>query len=83
MDAPISEVELFVKVNLLRTLLCTKATMDVMAGQAGVTGHIFNTVGSGVKGAGTPGYACYEAMKRGLPQLTASLVKELNKGVER
>jgi chlorophyll(ide) b reductase len=47
-----------------------------------VTGHIFNTVGSGVKGGGTPGYACYGATKRGLPQLTASLVKELDEGVQ-
>lgn len=50
--------------------------------QAGVTGHIFNTVGSGVKGGGTPGYACYGATKRGLPQLTDSLVAELEKGVQ-
>jgi chlorophyll(ide) b reductase len=47
-----------------------------------VTGHIFNTVGSGVKGGGTPGYACYGATKRGLPQLTESLVKELDEGVQ-
>lgn len=47
-----------------------------------MTGHIFNTVGSGVKGGGTPGYACYGATKRGLPQLTASLVKELDEGVQ-
>lgn len=50
--------------------------------QGGVTGHIFNTVGSGVKGGGTPGYACYGATKRGLPQLTDSLVKELEEGVQ-
>ena len=50
--------------------------------QPGVTGHIFNTVGSGVKGGGTPGYACYGATKRGLPQLTDSLVKELDEGVQ-
>mmetsp|Transcript_8875 Transcript_8875/g.17594 ORF Transcript_8875/g.17594 Transcript_8875/m.17594 type:complete len:113 (+) Transcript_8875:765-1103(+) len=47
-----------------------------------MTGHIFNTVGSGVKGGGTPGYATYGATKRGLPQLTASLVKELDEGVQ-
>jgi chlorophyll(ide) b reductase len=56
--------------------------MDIMGKQAGVTGHIFNTVGSGVKGGGTPGYACYGATKRGLPQLTATLVKELDDGVQ-
>jgi len=38
-------------------------------------------VGSGVKGGGTPGYATYGATKRGLPQLTDSLVAELEKGV--
>ena len=47
-----------------------------------MTGDIFNTVGSGVKGGGTPGYACYGATKRGLPQLTDSLVKELDEGVQ-
>ena len=82
MDVPISQVELVVKVNLLGTLLCTKEAMSIMANQPGVTGHIFNTVGSGVKGGGTPGYASYGATKRGLPQLTASLVKEFEEGVQ-
>lgn len=82
MDVPISQVELVVKVNLMGTLLCTKVAMGIMANQDGFTGHIFNTVGSGVKGGGTPGYACYGATKRGLPQLTASLVDELDKGVQ-
>jgi chlorophyll(ide) b reductase len=72
-DVPVSQVEAVVKVNLLGVLLCTKKAMEIMGNQAGVTGHIFNTVGSGVKGGGTPGYACYGATKRGLPQLTASL----------
>lgn len=61
------------------------ATCSVISGAcahlvAGVESHIFNTVGSGVKGGGTPGYACYGATKRGLPQLTESLVKELTEG---
>jgi len=72
-DVPVSQVEAVVKVNLLGILLCTKVAMSIMEQQAGVTGHIFNTVGSGVKGGGTPGYACYGATKRGLPQLTATL----------
>lgn len=42
-DVPVSQVELVVKVNLLGILLCTKTAMDIMADQAGVTGHIFNT----------------------------------------
>jgi len=81
-DVPLDQVELVVKVNLLGILLCTKVAMDIMAEQKQFTGHIFNTVGSGVKGGGTPGYACYGATKRGLPQLTASLVKELEEGVQ-
>jgi chlorophyll(ide) b reductase len=81
-DVSTSTVELVVKVNLIGILLCTKVAMDIMGQQTGVTGHIFNTVGSGVKGGGTPGYACYGATKRGLPQLTASLVKELDEGVQ-
>lgn len=72
-DVPIGQVEAVVKVNLLGTLLCTKVAMSIMEQQDGFTGHIYNTVGSGVKGGGTPGYACYGATKRGLPQLTASL----------
>lgn len=82
MDVPVEQVELVVRVNLLGVLLGTKVAMDIMKDQAGVTGHIWNTVGSGVKGGGTPGYACYGATKRGLPQLTASLVKELEEGVQ-
>jgi len=81
-EVPVTQVELVVKVNLLGILLGTKVAMDIMCQQAGVTGHIFNTVGSGVKGGGTPGYACYGATKRGLPQLTQSLVKELEEGVQ-
>jgi len=76
------QVETVVKVNLLGIFYCTKVAMDIMADQAGFTGHIFNTVGSGVKGGGTPGYATYGATKRGLPQLTDSLVKELDEGVQ-
>jgi chlorophyll(ide) b reductase len=49
-EVPVEQVDLVVKVNLLGTLLCTKVAMDIMAEQEGVTGHIFNTVGSGVKG---------------------------------
>mmetsp|Transcript_5624 Transcript_5624/g.8180 ORF Transcript_5624/g.8180 Transcript_5624/m.8180 type:complete len:351 (-) Transcript_5624:78-1130(-) len=82
MDVPVNQVELVVKVNLLGVLLGTKVAMDIMKDQDGFQGEIFNTVGSGVKGGGTPGYACYGATKRGLPQLTASLVKEIDEGVQ-
>jgi len=76
-----STVEAVVKVNLVGVLVCTKIALELMQNQKGVTSHIFNTVGSGVKGGGTPGYATYGATKRGLPQLTDSLVAELTKGV--
>jgi chlorophyll(ide) b reductase len=81
-DVPIGMVEAVVKVNLLGVLLCTQVAVKLMHEQEGVEGHIFNTVGSGVKGGGTPGYAVYGATKRGLPQLTDSLVKELTVGVQ-
>eukprot|EP00747_Dinoflagellata_sp_TGD_P192286 gnl/TRDRNA2_/TRDRNA2_56916_c0_seq1.p1 gnl/TRDRNA2_/TRDRNA2_56916_c0~~gnl/TRDRNA2_/TRDRNA2_56916_c0_seq1.p1 ORF type:complete len:434 (+),score=78.58 gnl/TRDRNA2_/TRDRNA2_56916_c0_seq1:97-1398(+) len=76
-----STIENVVKVDLIGILLCTKVALEIMQNQEGVTGHIFNTVGSGVKGGGTPGYVAYGACKRGLPQMTASLVKELETGV--
>jgi len=71
-----------VKVNLGGILLCTHAALQMMQQQAGVESHIFNTVGSGVKGGGTPGYAAYGATKRGLPQMTDSLVREIEEGVQ-
>ena len=76
-----SVLEAVVNVNLIGLMLCTKVALDVLQAQEGVTSHIFNTVGSGVKGGGTPGYVAYGATKRGLPQMTASLAKELTDGV--
>jgi len=82
MDVSMDQVELVVKVNLMGILFGSKVAMDIMSKQSGFTGQIFNTVGSGVKGGGTPGYATYGATKRGLPQLTESLVAEIDKGVQ-
>jgi len=82
MDVPVTTVETVVKVNLLGVLFGTKVAMEIMKDQPDFTGEIFNTVGSGVKGGGTPGYATYGATKRGLPQLTASLAQELDAGVQ-
>ena len=70
-------IEAVVKVNMFGVLICTKVAMELMFDQAGVEGHVFNTVGSGVRGGGTPGYVTYGAAKRGLPQMTDSLVAEL------
>jgi len=75
-------IEAVVKVNLGGILMCTHAAMVMMEQQHGVKSHIFNTVGSGVKGGGTPGYVAYGATKRGLPQMTDSLVAELENGVQ-
>ena len=80
-DVPVDQVELVVRVNLLGILLCSKEAIRVMQDQPS-GGYLFNTVGSGVKGGGTPGYACYGATKRGLPQLTDSLNKEISDGVQ-
>jgi len=82
LDVPTSQVELVVKVNLLGILLCTKEAISILSSQPNTVSHVYNTVGSGVKGGGTPGYACYGATKRGLPQLTDSLRKELEEGVQ-
>ena len=80
-SVPIQTVEAVVKVNLIGILLCTSVALKLMQAQKGVKSHIFQTVGSGVKGGGTPGYASYGATKRGLPQMVDSLVKELTDGV--
>mmetsp|Transcript_1229 Transcript_1229/g.2844 ORF Transcript_1229/g.2844 Transcript_1229/m.2844 type:complete len:343 (-) Transcript_1229:365-1393(-) len=82
LEVPLPVVEAVVKVNLIGVLICTQVALKLMQQQKGVESHIFNTVGSGVKGGGTPGYACYGATKRGLPQMTESLVKELEEGVQ-
>mmetsp|Transcript_102310 Transcript_102310/g.220864 ORF Transcript_102310/g.220864 Transcript_102310/m.220864 type:complete len:384 (-) Transcript_102310:169-1320(-) len=81
-EVPIEQVDAVLRVNLGGILLCTHAAMTMMEAQQGVTSHIYNTVGSGVKGGGTPGYVAYGSTKRGLPQMTESLVKEIEEGVQ-
>lgn len=81
-EIPIETLKAVVDVNLGGIVLCTHYAMRLMEQQAGVTSHILNTVGSGVKGGGTPGYVAYGATKRGLPQMTDSLVREIEDGVE-
>jgi len=71
--------------NLMGVLLCTRAAINVMkAQQNGRRAHIFNVTGSGVKGEATPGWSAYGATKRGMPQFTKSILKEMDKygGVE-
>ena len=77
LEVPDATIETVVKVNMFGVLICTKVAMEIMMTQK-KPGHIFNTVGSGVRGGGTPGYVSYGAAKRGLPQMTDSLVAELD-----
>mmetsp|Transcript_31455 Transcript_31455/g.101048 ORF Transcript_31455/g.101048 Transcript_31455/m.101048 type:complete len:355 (-) Transcript_31455:64-1128(-) len=77
LEVPDETIEAVVRVNLFGVLICTKVAMEAMMAQA-TGGHILNTVGSGVRGGGTPGYVTYGAAKRGLPQMTDSLVAELD-----
>ena len=75
LDVPDETIEAVVKVNLFGVLICTKVAMELMMKSGS---DIFNTVGSGVRGGGTPGYVTYGAAKRGLPQMADSLVAELD-----
>jgi len=71
--------------NLMGVLLCTRAAINLLRAQGGGRrAHIFNVTGSGVKGEATPGWSAYGATKRGMPQLTQTVLKEMDKygGVE-
>ena len=68
-QVPIDTVEAVVKVNLLGALLCTHYAMKLLSSQQGVTSHIFNTVGSGVKGGCAPPLALWLATSELLPCL--------------
>ena len=57
-DLTMGQVEVVVPVNLLGVLFCMKVALDVMGVHAGMTGPIFNTVGSGVKGGGRHATQC-------------------------
>eukprot|EP00899_Mesostigma_viride_P014064 jgi/Mesvir1/22659/Mv14093-RA.1 len=85
----VANIRRVVNTNLTGTILTTRAAINTMLdaakefvaknpGQVAPRGHIFVVTGSGVKGEPTPGWATYGATKRGLPQLVASLNKELS-----
>ena len=76
LDLQPGDIEEVISTNLLGSMYCCKAAINVMKSQA-VTGHIFNMDGAGVGGNPTDGYAAYGATKRAMPQLTSSLSKEL------
>ena len=66
LDASPEQITEVVQTNLLGTMLCTKAAMQVRASQA-KGGHIFNMDGAGANNLPSPMYAAYGATKAGEP----------------
>ncbi|KAK4535600.1 hypothetical protein CDCA_CDCA05G1625 [Cyanidium caldarium] len=75
--APAEAVIAPVHTNLLGTLLGCREAIRQMQQWPDRHGHVFNTDGAGVFGAGTPNFAAYGATKRAMPQLMHSLNTEL------
>lgn len=65
-DSSPEQLQQVVSTNMVGTLLCTRAAMQLMQKQNG-GGHIFNMDGAGADGMPTPQYAAYGATKAGLP----------------
>ena len=63
-DARPEQLQRVVQTNLLGTLLCTRAAMQLM-GRQPQGGHIFLMDGAGADGMPTPQYAAYGATKGG------------------
>ena len=63
-DSSPEQLQQVVSTNMVGTLLCTRAAMQVMQKQ-GSGGHIFNMDGAGADGMPTPQYAAYGATKAG------------------
>lgn len=63
-DSSPEQLQQVVSTNMVGTLLCTRAAMQVMQKQNG-GGHIFNMDGAGADGMPTPQYAAYGATKAG------------------
>lgn len=64
-DSSPEQLQQVVSTNMVGTLLCTRAAMQVMQNQTG-GGHIFNMDGAGADGMPTPQYAAYGATKAGM-----------------
>ena len=64
-DSSPEQLQQIVSTNMVGTLLCTRAAMQVMQKQSG-GGHIFNMDGAGADGMPTPQYAAYGATKAGM-----------------
>ncbi|KAL3130994.1 hypothetical protein ABBQ38_000318 [Trebouxia sp. C0009 RCD-2024] len=74
-DSSPEQLQQVVSTNMVGTLLCTRAAMQVMQNQTG-GGHIFNMDGAGADGMPTPQYAAYGATKAGIAHLMKSLKAE-------
>ncbi|KAK1858343.1 hypothetical protein I4F81_000952 [Pyropia yezoensis] len=74
------EVVTCVATNLTGSLLATRAAALAMGAQSPPGGLIYLMEGAGSAGGATAGYAAYGATKRALPQLAASVAKELAAG---
>lgn len=66
-----------VTTNLLGTLLCCRQAEQVMRESGG---HVFCMDGAGSGGNATATYVAYGSTKRAIPQMVASLAKELRSG---
>lgn len=75
-DSSPEQLQQVVSTNMVGTLLCTRAAMQLMQKQSG-GGHIFNMDGAGADGMPTPQYAAYGATKAGLPFCKAQTDKPI------
>ena len=64
-DASAEQLQQVVSTNMLGSLLCTRAAMQLMHKQP-AGGHVFNMDGAGADGMPTPQYAAYGATKAGM-----------------
>ena len=76
-DTPVEKLQEVVLTNALGMLLCAREAIRVMRRQGDRGGDIFLLTGAGSDGTATSLYASYGFTKAGLPQLAASLRKEL------
>lgn len=74
-DASPAQLQQVVSTNMLGSLLCTRAAMQLMHKQP-AGGHVFNMDGAGADGMPTPQYAAYGATKAGIAHLMGSLKAE-------
>lgn len=70
------EIQDIIAINLTAPMFFTKKAFDIMSMQC-TGGDVFNIVGAGSNGKGTPNFALYGATKAGIKQFSMTLHKEL------